>query len=347
MLPIKYNIRSLLVRKVSTLMTMVGMAVTVGVFVSLMALTLSLQRTVVTTGSDRHVLVLRSGAIAESNSAITREQFGVLRYLPGVAADAEGRPLASAELCLPLYLPRGGGLGGQVLLRGVEPVAFQVHDQVHLLPGSRMFRPQSSECIVGIGVAKRYANVVGLGRRIKFGLREWEVVGVFEAGGSAFESEIWTDVSDLMADYKRPHFSSVTFKLENPERFQILERVLAEDPRLGLRAQVESQYYEKQAEGMMQVKGLAFMITLLMSVSAVFAVMNTMYAAVAGRTREIAVMRALGFRRSQILGSFMLEAILLALGGGIVGGFLALPLEGACHECEEFERNSVHLAHHA
>ncbi len=328
MLPIKYNVRSLMVRKVGTFMTLSGIAVTVGVFVALMALAMSLQRALVSTGSDRNVLVLRTGAIAESNSAITREQFGVLRYLPEIARDAGERPLASAELCLPLYLSRGKGLGGNVLLRGVEPVAFKVHDKVRLLPGGRMFRPQAGECIIGTGVSRRYAKAVGVGRKIKFGLREWEVVGVFEAGGSGFESEIWTDVTDLMGDYKRPHFSSVTFRLANPSSFSTVERLMAEDPRLGLRAQIESRYYEKQAETMMQMKGLAMIITLLMSVGAVFAAMNTMYASVAGRTREIAAMRAVGFRQSQILWSFVLESMLLTVAGGVVGCVLALPVEG-------------------
>lgn len=328
MLPLKYNIRSLWVRKVGSFMTLLGLAVTVGVFVSLMALAMSLQRALVNTGSDRNVLALRAGALAEPNSAITREQFGVLKYLPEVMRNSKNQPLASAELCLPVFLPRGRSLSGSVLLRGVEPIAFEVHEQVRLVPGGRMFRSQASECIIGAGVAKRYAYAASVGKKIKFGSREWEVVGVFEAGGSGFESEIWTDVKDLMGDYKRVNFSSVTFQLVQASQFSAVEAFLAEDPRMGLRAEVETRYYERQSNGMMQMKGLTIIITALMAVGAVFAAMNTMYAAVAGRTREIAAMRAVGFSQRQILGSFVMESVLLALVGGVLGCLLAWPLEG-------------------
>ncbi|MBI3890811.1 MAG: ABC transporter permease [Candidatus Wallbacteria bacterium] len=324
--PIQYNIRNLFVRKVSTSMTVAGIALVVSTFVSLMALVTGLQRTLVEAGDPRNVILMRKGGISEAASALTMEQYTIVRHAQELAPDGDHDTLASPELAQQVLLQRKDGKKANVLIRGVRPVGFRVHDRVRVAAG-RPLAARSGQILVGKAVSERYKGLA-LGDTLRFGRRDWPVVGVFEEGGSAHESEIWADADDLMGDLKRTYFNSMTARLRDPSLAASLSSRLDADPRLNLDAKTETEYYADQAEGARWMRVLGLGIALVMAIGAVFAAMNTMYAAIGSRTKEIGTLRALGFSRGAILASFMLESVLLALPGGILGCILAWPLNG-------------------
>jgi ABC-type lipoprotein release transport system permease subunit len=325
-IPLKYSLRNLAVRKTSSLMTMGGMALVVVVFCLLLSMAHGLALTLMETAEPDNMVVLRSGAIAESNSTIRRDQWNVLRLLPDIKRDETGQPLASPELLLQLMLPKKGGGKANLQLRGIEPVAFKVHRRVGLVEG-RFFESGLAEVIVGQAAFRRFMGL-SLGERVKFGQREWTVVGIFEAGGTALESEIWSDLTVLMGDYRREVFSSVTLTATHPDRIPDLIRPIAENPTIALHALSESDYYREQSQWAEELKGLGFMVALFMSFGAILGAMMTMYATVAHRVGEIAVLRAIGFSRGSVLLAFTTESLILSSVGGFIGCLVALPFNG-------------------
>lgn len=326
-IPLKYNIRSLLVRRVSTAMTAGGIALVVAVFVIVMAMVAGLGSAISDTGSPDNVVVVRKGSTTETSSAVQLDQFDALKFLPQIKRDADGNPLASPELPVQVLMQRPGGASDNVVVRGVLPVALQVHQNVHLIEG-RMFKPALNEVIVGKALLGRYANT-SVGSTMHFGRGNWKVVGIFDAGGSSFESEVWADIHNVQDDTQRgAYYACARLKMVPGTEVDALIRRIADDPRINLQAQTETDYYKDQSVVANQLRALGMIVAIIMGIGAVFAAMNTMYAAVSARTTEIGTLRALGFRPGAVLGSFLLESLALAVAAGILGVILALPING-------------------
>jgi putative ABC transport system permease protein len=316
-IPLAYNVRNLVVRRWTTVFTTGGIALVVAATMVLAALVGGLQRMLVDTGEPDNLVVMRKGATSDGSSQITREAGQTLRTLPGVARNAAGEPLASREIVNQPFMRTPAGGRENVLVRGVEPVAFEVHRAVRLTAG-RIFQPKLGEIVVGSGALARYAPG-GLGSELQFGRRRWHIVGVFDSGGTAFDSEIWADVSDVQDDTRRDGYSGVRLRVApEADRQALVERIQA-DARFTLEAKPEVEYYREQAESANALYILVLTLGGVMATGAVFGALNTMYAAVASRTPEIGTLRALGFGRGAILASFLTESLLLAalgLGGG-------------------------------
>ena len=325
-IPLKYNIRNLVVRKVTTAMTIAGIALVVATFVALMAMADGLSRTLVATGVAENVVMLRKGAIADAASSLGLDQFMAVRDLAAFARDAQGNTLVSPELCFQILSRKREAGEANVILRGVRPIAFHVHRSVKIAQG-RAVAVRAGELVVGRGVLARYSGF-DLGSHVKLFQREWTVVGVLEAGGGSFESEVWCDLDDLMSDTKRSYYSAVFATLADPAGFEAVHRTVADDPRINLEAKTEIEYYREQSESAMHLRALGMVVAFIMGVGAIFAAMNTMYAAIASRTKEIGTLRALGFSRAAVTTSFVIESMLLSLPGGILGCILALPTNG-------------------
>jgi putative ABC transport system permease protein len=325
--PLAYNIRNLRVRLFGTVMTVLSVGLVVAVFIGVMALARGLEEALETTGEPLNVVVLRQGSQVETSSAVGRDALQVIQYLPGVATDAAGAPLVSPEVIVLLNLPkRSDGQGAHVLVRGLHAKGFELRPKVRLVQG-RTPRPGLREVIVGRSIAERFQNA-GPGETLRFGRSHWKVVGVFDAGRTAFGSEIWADVSELADDFDRVNYSSVLLRAESPAALRALEQRIDGDRRLHLKAQAEPAYYAEQTKTAGPIKILGSFMAILMAIGASFAVMNTMYAAVARRAREIGVLRVLGFQPGNILLSFLGESVLLATLGGLLGCLLALPIHG-------------------
>jgi ABC-type lipoprotein release transport system permease subunit len=273
------------------------------------------------TGEPDNLVVLRKGATSDGSSQVTRDAALALRALPGVARDAAGEPLASRELVNQPFMRTRAGSRENVLVRGVEPVAFAVHRSVRVVDG-RPFRRNLGEVVIGRGVMARYAPG-GVGTEIVFGRRRWTVVGVFDAGGTAFDSEIWADVTDVQDDTRRPGYSGLRLRVAPGADRDALVRRIERDGRFTLEAKPEVAYYREQAETANSLYVLVLTLAVVMATGAVFGALNTMYAAVASRTAEIGTLRALGFGRGAILASFLTESLLLAAGGLVAGALLA------------------------
>jgi putative ABC transport system permease protein len=326
-IPLKYNVRSLLVRRVSTAMTAGGIALVIAVFVIVMALVAGIGATIAGSGAPDNMVVIRRGATTETYSLITLDQFEALRFLPGIRHDAAGSPLASPELPVQTLLQRISRGSENIVFRGVLPVALEVHDQVHLVAG-RMFRSGTNEIIIGKSLVGRYANC-RLGAVLHFGRGTWRVVGIFEARGSSFESEIWGDVHSVQDEARRgAYYACIRIKLPPGADSTGLIQRIANDPRINLQAQSEAEYYRDEASVATQLRSLVLVVAAIMGVGAIFGAMNTMYAAVAARTVEIATLRALGFGAGAVMLSFLAESVVLALAACVVGVILAWPMNG-------------------
>jgi ABC-type lipoprotein release transport system permease subunit len=329
-IPIVYNLRNVMQRPWTTLATGWGIAMTVMILVGAFALASGFQAALIETGSEHNAIVLRTGADSEISSGISREAANILRALPDVATASDGRALVSAEMVVLTTLERSSGPRGiaNITIRGIDPGSLALRRQVRITAG-RMFTPGTGELVVGQRIARRFP-VLGVGGRVTFGQRTFDVVGHFSAGGSAFESEIWGDNAVMMPAFGRESgFQSVTFRMRDPRRVAELEQRLESDPRLGVQVKTERAFYVEQSAllgNVIRVAGV--FITLIMAVGAVFGAMNTMYAAVGQRTREIAVLLTLGFTPGAVMGSFLLESVILALVGGVLGCLLALPING-------------------
>jgi ABC-type lipoprotein release transport system permease subunit len=326
-IPVSYNLRSLRQRPVSTLTTALGMALVVAVFIAVMALANGFRAALARTGAADNAIVLREGADSELASGMGRETAATIAAMPFVAAGADGRPLASPEVYVVLALERTGGGTGNVVARGVSAGAFQVRKDIRILEG-RTFRSGAPEILVGKTIAGRFPNT-DVGDRMRFANRDWTVVGRFSAGGSSFESEIWGENEQFMPAFRGEVFQSVTFRMRDPAAFEGLKEALEEDPRLRVDVERELDFYANQSTGLTGIlRFFAVFVTAIMAVGAVAGAVNTMYASVATRAPEIAVLRTLGFRPASVVGSFLLESIAIALLGGLIGCLLALPING-------------------
>ena len=318
----KIGIAGLPQRWGASLVIVVGIAGVVGVLVAMLAMGEGFKATLDKTGDDGSAIVLRAGSQAETNSVITRDQSPLLSALPGIARGKDGKALASPELSQVVNLPSmADGTDANVQFRGVGPAAWELRPQVKIVQG-RKFGAGLREIVVGRGAQKQFRGLE-VGKQLKLANQMWTVVGVFESGDS-HESELWTDAEVLGPAYQRSAFQSVTVKLAGKDGFKQLKAALAADPRLKLDVETTRNYYGKQSEGLTRlIKILGTVIGTIMAIGAVFGALNTMYAAVAGRAREIATMRALGFRGLPVVTAVMLETMLLALLGGLLGAAVA------------------------
>jgi putative ABC transport system permease protein len=324
-IPFKYNRRSLLFRRVSNLMTGGGIALVVAVFVIVMALVGGLESAIRESGSPRNMIILARGADSEVDSSLELDQLNTLKFLKGIEQDKTGNPLVSPELDEQIFMDSASGSLDVLAVRGVELNALAVHDKVRIIAG-RMFSPSSGEVLLGKSLVGRYLGSM-VGSSMRFGRRAWKVVGVFDAVGTSFESEVWCDVHDLQQDTNREaSFSGVRLRLAAGADVAALARRIADDPRINLEAQPELKYYQEQSAIGGQLRLLGLFVAGIMALGAVFAAMNTMYAAVSARTTEIGTLRALGFGRAAIMTSFLIESTLLGVVAGMVGVLLALPI---------------------
>jgi putative ABC transport system permease protein len=324
-LPLKYNFRNITVRKSSTFATAFTIGLTVGVFLMVMALARGIDLTLSTSGEPLNLIVLREGSTAELNSSVSRENLNDLIYLDGVVREGD-QPLVAPETLTLIYKARKGmSQGSNVTIRGVGPMSNKLRSGFKIVTG-RMFTPGLAEAVVSKRIAERFQGLE-VGDKFRIQTTDYTVVGLFEAGGKAFESETWVDVNSLASTTKRETFSSVLLRAKDPAALESLAKRITDDQRLHLKAVPERTFYEDQqgvASG--ALKGLAVFIGFIMAVGAGFAGMNTMYAAVARRTKEIGTLRVLGFRRRSILIAFVLESVAIAIIGVAIGILLALPL---------------------
>jgi len=327
-IPLVYNVRSLVRRPVSSAMTAVGVALVVGVFIAMLALANGFKMALVRTGSPDNVIVLRKGADSELSSGITRDNAAIIGALPQIATASDGAPLVSPEVFVPTNLESAGvGEAQLVVTRGVTTRAFEVRRGIRIAEG-RMFTPGRDEVIIGTAIAAKLAHSA-VGDTIHMAGRGWLVAGHFSAGGSAFESEIWGENEQLMPVLRGQVYQVVAFRLKDPSLFDAAKQALENDPRLQVDAHRESDFYASQSLVLRQILNfLAFFITTIMAVGAIFGAINTMYAAVASRTSEIAVLLTLGFKPRSVLASFLAEATFLALVGGLLGCLVAIPING-------------------
>lgn len=319
-----YIRRSLVSRPVTFILTLSGISLVTFVFAAVLMLARGLEKTLVETGSPDNAIVLRKAAQAELQSQLDRDAVNIVKTQPELALGPDGKPLATADIFVIINILKATtGDMGNVTVRGVEAASLTLRDRVRITDG-RMFTFGTGEVIIGKNIAKNFAGVA-IGQSLKFGGSLWKVVGVFDAGGSGFDSEIWGDVDQIMPSFGRPVFSSLTFRLRDPAQFDAMKARIEADKRLNyLELFREREYYAKQS-GMMAtfITILGTMVTVIFSLGAIIGAMITMYAAVSNRTVEIGTLRALGFRRRTILATFLLEAILLALAGSAVGIFAA------------------------
>ncbi len=322
-IPVYYVARNLWTRRLTTGLTAGGMALVVFVFAVVLMLDEGLKRTLVTTGEYDNVVVTRRGSETEIQSIIPRNQAPIVEAHPAVALARDGTPLASREVVVLISLnKRGSDKPSNITIRGVSPNALLLRPQVKILEG-RMFEPGKSEIIAGSGITRRFAGAA-VGERLRFGQREWTVVGLFDAGNSGFDSEIWGDSEQLAQAFRRVIFSAVIVRLADGRRFDELKRDIESDPRLQLEAKREQTYYADQSRGLSTfISILGLTLSVIFSIGAMIGAMITMYASVANRVSEIGTLRALGFRRRAILAAFLMESMFLGLVGGGVGLFFA------------------------
>jgi ABC-type lipoprotein release transport system permease subunit len=324
-LPLSYPLRSLAHRRLRTSLTVAVIALVVIATTLFLALVSSLRRTLVSTGSERNLIVLRKGSDNDGSSQIPLDAYQAVRFFDGIAKGPNGEPAVSPELVVQPFFFREDGGRENVLVRGVEAQALAVHDEARIVEG-RMLVPSQGEAVLGRGVAQRYAGAA-LGRDMRFGRRNWKVVGILESGGSSFESEVWVDARDLAADAKRPiPYSGMRIRVADGVDRDALIRRIGDDPRWALDAKPETEYYAKQAESAQALYGLVVGLALLAGVGAVFGATNTMYASVQARVAEIGTLRALGFSRDAVLGAFLLESVAIAALGLAIGVAIAWPL---------------------
>ena len=328
-IPLSYNIRSLRVRWASTVVALLGIAGSVGVFVAMLSLAHGFKATLVSSGSPGNALVRRAGSTSEMESSISLDQVRVVADAPGVARNQQG-PLISPEVVVIAAFPlKSSGTDANVQVRGVSPQVLAVRSSVKMLQG-RLFESGRNELIVGRNAVHSYSNL-DLGSSVRFGGGTWTVVGVFDAGGSAFDSEVWCDTAVLQQVFQRPQniFQAVTVKLTSPAALTQFKDSLSSDPRVTLQIDREIDYYEKQSRGLTTlITVLGSIIAAIMGVGAIFGALNTMYSAVSERSREIATMRAIGFGSTSVVTSFVFEALCIAFIGGALGCLAVLPLNG-------------------
>jgi putative ABC transport system permease protein len=327
-IPLKYNLRNLRVRWPTTLMTVLGIALVVWASVIAVGLVVGLMAGFGQAAEPLHLLVLRQGAQSETESWVGENRVAVVESLPGIASGSSGEPLVSPEIVVITNTPRRGGAGtANLVVRGVTERARELRPGFRIVAG-RDFRPGLREAIASRRIAQRF-DAAGLGEALRLRRGSFEIVGIFETAGGPAESEVWTDASTLAQDQSRSGtFSSLRLRADNAAALESLEARIADDEQISLKTVREAEYFQSQAEAAGAITGVGMMIALILTVGAVFAAANTMYAAVAARAREIGTLRVLGFPRRSILVSFVIESVVLCLIGGTFGCLLALPVDG-------------------
>jgi putative ABC transport system permease protein len=327
-IPLKYILRSSSSRRLTTVITILGIALVVFVFTAVLMMANGVEKTLRSTGSDDNLIVARKVVMSEIMSILDRDAAGIISNMPQVASFADGRPMSSKEAVVIINLNKIGAPGiSNVIVRGVEPAAFSLRPQVRIIQG-RMFRWGAREVIVGAGITHRFAGAQ-IGEKMKFGGDLWTVVGIFEADGSGFESEAWGDGNQIMDAFKRSSFSTVTIRLKQPDDLSEIAAAFESDNRLQyFAAKREKKFFEEQSEMMAKfIRILGLFVTIIFSTGATIGAMITMYGAVANRTVEIGMLRALGFFRRSILLAFLGESFVLSFAGGIAGLGLASLLQ--------------------
>ena len=323
-IPFNYIVRNVYARRVTTLLTAGGMALVVFVFASVLMMTEGIRATLVATGQPDNVMVIRKGSGTEVQSSIGRDQAAVIESLPEIATDGSGAALLSKEPVAIINMPKRKARESDpdkpsnIVVRGTSAAGFAIRPQVRIVEG-RLFRPGTSEIIAGRSIARGFTGA-GLGESLRFAQRQWTVVGIFDADGSAFDSEVWGDSEQLMQGFRRQAFSAVIFKLADADQFDAVKAKLEGDPRLTVEVKREKQFYAEQSEALAKFIGyLGTTLSVIFSIGAIVGAMITMYASVAARTSEIGTLRALGFPRASILVAFLVEALAMGLIGGVVG----------------------------
>jgi putative ABC transport system permease protein len=318
-IPVNYVFRNLVARRLTTALTAGGMALVVYVFATVLMLAAGLEATLIATGQEDNVIVIRRGSQTEVQSGVDRTQASVVESMPDIAIGEDGRPILSKEPVVLINLPkRATGKPSNVVIRGVTQTGLVLRPQVKIVDG-RMFRPGTSEIVAGQSIAKNFQGAA-LGETLHFAQRDWLVVGVFDAGRTGFDSEIWSDAEQMLQAFRRTGFSAVIFKLADVDRFDAIKSAIESDPRLTLEAKRETRFYADQSEALSKfISYLGTTISVIFSIGAIIGAMITMYASVASRTAEIGTLRALGFSRGAVLVAFLGEALLLGLLGGVIG----------------------------
>jgi putative ABC transport system permease protein len=327
-IPIQYNIRNLKLRKSATVMTALGIALTVTTAIFIMALLAGLNAAFRGSGDPLNVLVLRKGATAElAAGGVDRDALPIIKDLPGVARDPQGQPMVSGEDLFVIVLPRSDGTGdANVTVRFMTPMGIEMRPGVKLAAG-HWFTPGQHEIVVSNSIHKRFAQA-NIGDQMLIGKGNWTIVGIFDSGGSAHDSEIWGDINQLAADYDRVTYNSLLIHATDPVAADALKNRVSDDQRLKLAGMLETDYWAKQTNSGAPIKFVGTIVAIIMAIGSCFAAMNTMYAAVAYRSREIATLRVIGFSRPSILTSFVFESVMLSLLGAAVGIILMLPMNG-------------------
>ena len=322
-IPFSYSLRNLWTRRLTTVLTAGGMALVVFVFAAILMLAAGLEKTLVETGSPDNVVVIRKGSMTEVQSGVDRQQASVVETEAEIAIGPAGERLVAKEVVVLISLPkRDGDKPANVVIRGIADASAALRPQIRMREG-RPPRAGSAEIMAGRSIAGRFKGG-GLGETLRFGMRDWRIVGIFDAGNTGFNSEIWGDADQLMQAFRRPVYSSVIFRMRDPRAFAAVKARLEGDPRLTVEARTETRYYRDQSEMMATfLRILGITLTIIFSLGAVIGAMITMYAAVSNRTGEIGTLRALGFQRGSILAAFLMEALLLGLVGGCLGLFFA------------------------
>jgi putative ABC transport system permease protein len=328
-IPLVYNVESVRERWASAIVAILGIAGTVSVFVAMLAMSRGFQATMVRSGSDDNAMIRRAGATSEMDSSVSIADLRVIEDAPGVAKDGS-TSLVSPEVVVVAAMPlKATGTDANVQIRGVTPRALQVHRTVRVAEG-RFIQPSLPELVVGRNAVNSYAGL-GLGETVRFGGVEWKVVGIFDANRSAFDSEVWCDAGVLNQAYMRPvsSYQSATARLVSADALEGVKKTLTTDPRLQVQVDRETEYYQKESQMLTAlITGLGSLVAIVMGVGAVFGALNTMYAAVAERAREIATLRAVGFPARSVIMSFVFEALFIALLGGLLGCLVVLPING-------------------
>ena len=335
-IPLKYNVKNLIVRWQSTVMTAVSIGLVVAVFIIIMSLAQGLTRAFITSGDPLNILVLRKGSTAESTSFITQPTYRIIQYLNGIKQTPDKLPMAAAEVMVLMNLQKiEEGKNSNVQIRGVSPESFTLREKVKIVEG-RNFREGMREIICSKALSLRFKHL-NLGDEIYLGKSKWMVVGHFDASETAFDSEIWGDIHEVMAAYDREVYSTALLRATDKDAADFLIKKITDEPRISLKAMRESDYFAEQTKSSLPIQIFGTFLAVIMSIGAIFAAINTMYASVANRTREIGTLRLLGFTPSNILISFMIESLILSFAGGLTGCLFSLPIDGLATGTANFE----------
>jgi putative ABC transport system permease protein len=325
-IPVKYNLRSLLVRRFGTVMTAFGIGLNVAIIVVMLAMVNGLDATLVETGESDNLICIREGSLNEVNSYFDRDKFDLIRFLPGVARDDNNEPAAVAEIVVGINRQRKDGESANLILRGTSEKGFELRPEFEIVEG-RSFEDGLRELIVSESIAERFKGLA-IGDIVKMHSNDWPVVGLFKTNGGAYDSEIWGGYEDISQVWQRPVHSSVLLRVDSPQNSAQLSERISEDERIQLNAVSQDEYFAEQTFSSIGLKALVGFIAVVMGIGSCFAVMNMMYGSVMSRQQEVAALRALGFRKFSILGSFLTESAFLALLGGIIGCVLGSLFHG-------------------